>query len=55
MMTKRSEQHTTFADRVMRIVWRRPAQDAGERARRRVTLYLIPYLFFCTFWPFWIA
>jgi ACS family tartrate transporter-like MFS transporter len=30
----------------MKLVWRRPAQSPGESARRRVTIYLIPYVFF---------
>jgi ACS family tartrate transporter-like MFS transporter len=37
---------TTLADRCMKLVWRRPAESPGESARRRVTVYLIPYLFF---------
>src|SRR6266478_4702717 len=35
-----------LAERLMSIVWRRPPSGIGERTRRRVTLYLIPYLFF---------
>jgi len=38
-------QVTTLADRCMRLVWRRPALSPGESARRRVTVYLIPYVF----------
>jgi sugar phosphate permease len=30
----------------MGILWRTPPADVGERARRRVIVYLIPYLFF---------
>ncbi len=36
----------TLADRCMRLIWRTPAATAGESARRRVTVYLVPYLFF---------
>src|SRR5437879_8967826 len=35
-----------FADRLMSTLWRNPPADVGERARRRVIVYLIPYLFF---------
>lgn len=46
MTTDDSSQAATFADRVMKLVWRKPATTAAERGRRRVTLYLIPYVFF---------
>jgi MFS transporter, ACS family, tartrate transporter len=35
-----------FGDRWMKIVWRKPPPDIAERTRRRVTLHLLPYLFF---------
>jgi MFS transporter, ACS family, tartrate transporter len=31
--------------RLIRLVWRRPADTLAERTRRRVTIYLIPFLF----------
>lgn len=45
MSTFETGQEQTWADHCMRLVWRRPADSAGERARRRVTVYLIPYVF----------
>ena len=35
-----------FGDRLMRIIWRKPAADTAERARRRTTVHLLPFLFF---------
>ncbi|HKM55283.1 MAG TPA: hypothetical protein VJY33_17895, partial [Isosphaeraceae bacterium] len=35
-----------LGDRLMAIFWRRPAESLAERTRRRVTLHLVPYLFF---------
>jgi len=35
-----------FGDRWMPIVWRKPAADIAERTRRRVTVHLLPFLFF---------
>src|SRR5947199_7890330 len=35
-----------WGDRLMAVFWRRPAPTLAERTRRRVTLHLIPYLFF---------
>lgn len=35
-----------FGDRWMRIMWRKPAADVAERTRRRVTVHLLPFLFF---------
>jgi ACS family tartrate transporter-like MFS transporter len=35
-----------FVEKCMRVIWRRPAETPAESARRRVTLHLIPYLFF---------
>src|SRR6478672_8604239 len=37
---------TTFADRVIGRLWGTAPADLPERTRRRVILYLIPYLFF---------
>jgi ACS family tartrate transporter-like MFS transporter len=39
----------TLADRLMGLLWRRPAPDLGERTRRRVVVHLIPYLLFLYF------
>jgi MFS transporter, ACS family, tartrate transporter len=36
----------TVADRLMNMLWRSPATTVAERTRRRVTLHLIPFLFF---------
>jgi ACS family tartrate transporter-like MFS transporter len=36
----------TVADRLMNIFWRSPATTVAERTRRRVTIHLIPFLFF---------
>src|SRR5438128_1723458 len=33
-------------ERLMGIFWRRPAGTIAEQTRRRVTIHLIPYLFF---------
>jgi MFS transporter, ACS family, tartrate transporter len=35
-----------FGDRWMKIVWRKPPPDIAERTRRRVTIHLLPFLFF---------
>jgi MFS transporter, ACS family, tartrate transporter len=35
-----------FGDRWMNIVWRKPPGDIGERTRRRVTVHILPFLFF---------
>ncbi len=35
-----------LGDRLMRVFWRRPAATVAERTRRRVTLRLVPFLFF---------
>jgi len=45
-MANANDNVTTWADRCMKLVWRRPADSPGESARRRVTIYLIPYVFF---------
>src|SRR5437660_650959 len=37
---------SSFAERLISLIWRKPAANIGERTRRRVTIYLIPYLFF---------
>ncbi len=46
MTTDETKSEATLADRCIRVIWRRPAESPGESARRRVTVYLIPYLFF---------
>ncbi len=33
-------------DRLMGVFWRKPAATIGEQTRRRVTLHLVPFLFF---------
>ncbi len=35
-----------FADRLIALLWRKPAADVGERTRRRVVVHLLPFLFF---------
>ncbi len=45
MTADQQTSRTTLADLCMGLVWRRPAESAAERARRRVTIYLIPYVF----------
>jgi MFS transporter, ACS family, tartrate transporter len=35
-----------MGDRLMAIFWRKPAPSVAERSRRRITLHLIPLLFF---------
>jgi MFS transporter, ACS family, tartrate transporter len=35
-----------WSDRLLDFVWRTPAATVAERTRRRVTLHLIPFLFF---------
>src|SRR5262249_60816123 len=46
MTSESSPPARTFADRLMSLFWRTPPADLGERTRRRVIVYLIPYLFF---------
>src|SRR5262249_46993448 len=45
-MSEADNQVDRFGDRWMRVFWRKPATDIAERTRRRVTLHLLPYLFF---------
>ena len=45
-MSHEAERSDRFGDRLMGIFWRRPAATLGERTRRRVTLHLVPFLFF---------
>jgi sugar phosphate permease len=33
-------------ERLVALIWRRPANSLAERTRRRITLHLIPFLFF---------
>jgi MFS family permease len=42
----RADLQPPFADHVLRLLWRRPPGDLPERTRRRVVVYLIPFLFF---------
>src|SRR5204863_1960589 len=35
----------TFADKLINLMWRKPAQDLPERTRRRVVVHIVPYLF----------
>lgn len=46
MTTPPSPAHYDPLDRFINFFWRKPAADIGERTRRRVSLHLIPYLFF---------
>ena len=41
-----AEQRDGWGERMMALIWRKPAETVGERARRRITVHLIPYLFF---------
>src|SRR5437016_2967889 len=45
-MTNNGTKPSSFEERLLSLFWRRPAQSIAERTRRRITLYLIPYLFF---------
>ena len=45
-MSLSTESVDRFGDRWMRIVWRKPAADIAERTRRRITVHLLPFLFF---------
>ena len=40
------KKHDTWGERWMRVVWRKPAASLAELTRRRVTVHLLPYLFF---------
>src|SRR5262245_58985860 len=46
MTTEPPSASPSLADRLTRLIWRKPAADLPERTRRRVVVYLIPYLFF---------
>ena len=46
VVTNKDQPVPNLTDRCINLVWRTPAETAGERARRRVTIRLIPYLFF---------
>src|SRR5437868_5716218 len=46
MTSNGSTPPSPFAERLISLIWRKPAANIGERTRRRVTIYLIPYLFF---------
>jgi MFS transporter, ACS family, tartrate transporter len=45
-MSHEAERGDRFGNRLMGIFWRKPAATLGERTRRRVTLHLVPFLFF---------
>src|SRR5262245_23233996 len=45
-MSEGAEHIDRFGERWMRIVWRKPPADIGERTRRRITVHLLPFLFF---------
>jgi ACS family tartrate transporter-like MFS transporter len=38
--------HDALGDKLIKFFWRKPANTVAERTRRRVSLHLIPYLFF---------
>src|SRR5262245_14083162 len=46
MTTEPPSASPSLADRLTRLIWRKPAADLPETTRRRVIVYLIPYLFF---------
>ena len=45
-MTHEAQRIDRWGDRLIGVFWRKPAATVGERTRRRVTLHLLPYLFF---------
>src|SRR5262245_47145614 len=45
-MATNSPSQAGLPERLMRFFWRKPPTDIGERTRRRVVVYLIPFLFF---------
>jgi MFS family permease len=46
MNTSEPHQSGSSSERLLSVFWRKPPDSVAERARRRVTLHLIPYLFF---------
>jgi sugar phosphate permease len=46
MKTSESDQLGGGGERLLSFFWRKPPDTLAERTRRRVTLHLIPYLFF---------
>jgi sugar phosphate permease len=46
MTTTQTNPRGSASERLMALVWRKPAATIAERTRRRVYLHLIPYLFF---------
>jgi MFS transporter, ACS family, tartrate transporter len=46
MKTSEPHQLGGGGERLLSLFWRKPADSLAERTRRRVTLHLIPYLFF---------
>ena len=45
-MSSEAQRVDRFGDRLIGIFWRKPAATLAERTRRRVTLHLVPFLFF---------
>jgi MFS transporter, ACS family, tartrate transporter len=45
-MTNNGTKPSSFEERLLSLFWRRPVQTIAERTRRRITLHLIPFLFF---------
>src|SRR5437764_2562297 len=45
-MTSNEPAPGRWSDRLLAFAWRTPATTVAERTRRRVTLHLIPFLFF---------
>src|SRR6516165_9292691 len=42
-----SQSHlSSGGERLLSLFWRKPPDSVAERTRRRVTLHLVPYLFF---------
>jgi MFS transporter, ACS family, tartrate transporter len=46
MMSGTAASSDVWSERIRSLIWRTPALTVGERTRRRVTLRLIPFLFF---------
>jgi ACS family tartrate transporter-like MFS transporter len=45
-MQQRADHSDRFGERAMRLAWRKQAPDIAEQTRRRVTVHLLPFLFF---------
>lgn len=46
MKSNEPHQSSPAGERLLSLFWRKPPDSLAERTRRRVTLHLIPYLFF---------